>query len=571
MKALVLAAGFGTRLLPHTKVVPKPLFTLGGTSLLEITVQKLIRSGCSEVWINSHHLHGEVEKAVHEMAPRCHAELRISHETEILDTGGAIAKLRHALAGGPFFVLNADVISNIDLEALRRAHVESNSLATLALHDRPEFNKVRLDENQAIETFDAQGRGYAFTGIQLLSPEILDHLPTEPAFSSIRLYESLCPTGRIRGHLVPSPFWEDIGTPQAYGRTARHWLAAKNLFPDGTYPGTAEVSIRPLAGDGSDRTWYRAGTDGKNPGLILSDHGIAVPGSERRKQVSAFVHIGRHLKAQGIAVPKILDWDNLSGLVVLEDLGSTHLADAVQALMPNHDPASQEKTKGLTTLYSPVIDALIDFSQRGIQNFDPQWTCQTESYSKSLILEMECRYFLNAFVEGICGRNIPFEGLETEFNYIADNALETGFPGLIHRDCQSRNIMIHKDRPWFIDFQSARKGPLQYDLASLLMDPYVQLPHKVREQLLTLTMEKLKLTRAGEQSDFIRSFEFCCLTRLMQALGAFGFLSKVKGKPQFKAHIPAALEGLYRVIKNLESKEPGHLPKLNALIKTLSP
>ncbi len=104
--------------------------------------------------------------------------------------------------------------------------------------------------------------------------------------------------------------------------------------------------------------------------------------------------------------------------------------------------------------------------------------------------------------------------------------------------------MITQDRVWFIDFQSARKGPLQYDLASLLIDPYVKLPRRIQDELLAHTMEKLKLTASIEKTNFKQSFDYCCITRNLQMLGAFGFLTRVKSKAQFDVFIPHALAGL---------------------------
>ena len=82
-----------------------------------------------------------------------------------------------------------------------------------------------------------------------------------------------------------------------------------------------------------------------------------------------------------------------------------------------------------------------------------------------MILDLECRYFMQAFVNEYLGRKEQFENFVRQFSHIADNALIHAMNGLMHRDCQSKNIMIHDGYPWFIDFQSARPGPIQYDLA----------------------------------------------------------------------------------------------------------
>lgn len=203
-------------------------------------------------------------------------------------------------------------------------------------------------------------------------------------------------------------------------------------------------------------------------------------------------------------------------------------------------------------MYQQVIDLLILFSRKGADRFDPSWTCQTPFYSKSLILEKECRYFMDAFVNGYLGKNLLFETFEDEFCFVAQKALEKSFQGLMHRDCQSRNIMVKNDTFYFIDFQSARTGPFQYDLASLLIDPYVTLPREVCQDLVSYAMDRLGLESKTVRQQFTECFQFCCLTRNLQMLGAFGHLSRVKKKTGFEAYIPAAVTSLKHLMQNME-------------------
>jgi len=115
---------------------------------------------------------------------------------------------------------------------------------------------------------------------------------------------------------------------------------------------------------------------------------------------------------------------------------------------------------------------------------------------------------------------------------------------LNHRDFQSRNIMLHNDRHYIIDFQGARRGPIQYDLASLLIDPYAQLEHVLQQRLLdyacTLAVRRLGIPARA----FVRGYRYCRVTRNLQMLGAFAFLTRVKGKPDFEQYIPAAADML---------------------------
>lgn len=560
MNALILAAGFGTRLLPHTRILPKPLFTLGGVPVLKHAIDRLAACGCRKILINTHHLPHRIADFLSTLDPLPGVEILEIHEPEILDTGGAIANVRNILDEDSFFVINSDVVTDLDLASVWRFHRKTRALATLVLHDRPPFNQVTLDTDACITGFRSPGQGLAFTGIQVLSPEIYDHLPKDPVFSSIDWYSRLCPLKRIKAYLAQDLYWEDIGTIPAYSGAARQWISANVLGSP-----VRNIRIQTLAGDGSDRTWFRAATisargstEDSVPGsVVICDHGICLPGTDQRAQVDAFVSIGRHLHRQGIPVPRILGHDALAGVVAVQDMGDTHLADRVKQMS---EPAD------IVHLYQTVIDRLILFSRKGAQGFDLSWTCQTPYYSKSLILEKECRYFMDSFIQGYLGKQISFDALEDEFHFIAGQALAHGMEGLMHRDCQSRNIMIQNGEPVFIDFQAARLGPIQYDLASLLVDPYVRLSQPVQADLLAYAMDRLDLTAPDDRQRFVQSFDYCTLTRNLQMLGAFAYLGRIKKKQWFETHIPAAVASLKHWG---QSRAPDTLRRLKKLINRL--
>ncbi len=536
MKALILAAGFGTRLLPYTQHLPKPLFTINGRPILDYAVNNLLDAGCTKIFINAHHLADAIADFVDKH--RSKNVLELVFEPVILDTGGAIANLGNALADDDFFVINGDVVCDFDLSHLMACHKASDALATLLVHDFYRFNTLCVDQTRPgpgiVRHFSQTPEsGLAFTGIQAISPAIFKYMPPEKIFSSIDLYKNLCELEKVYALKATQFYWRDMGTPQDYRHTSRECLAGKifRVIPSRMN----DIKIQAIAGDGSDRLWFRARY--KEKSLILSDHGICVDAAQSNNgtaQLHAFINIGKHLAGKGIAVPRVLGHDTISGQVAVADLGSTHLADHIQGM----------DEKQIIKWYQRVIDALIDFSFKGIEDFDTAWTCQTSSYSKQVILDLECRYFIQAFVNGYLGRKERFETFALPFEHIADNALIHAMNGLMHRDCQSKNIMIHKGRPWFIDFQSARFGPIQYDLASLLIDPYVTLSRSVRDQLLTYAMEKIGLNISFDQDAFVHSFRYCCISRHLQMLGAFGFLTQVKHKSQFQTYIPLTLKGL---------------------------
>jgi aminoglycoside/choline kinase family phosphotransferase len=306
-----------------------------------------------------------------------------------------------------------------------------------------------------------------------------------------------------------------------------------------------------IKGDGSQRQWYRL----KSPqgSLIMVDHGIRE--AHKTSEVDSFVQLGRHLYRKGVAVPEIFFYDTFCGLVFLEDLGDKHLQQSVKAAAD-----SQE----IMRLYQTVIDRIILMSRLGAEEFDRSWTFQTPVYDQNLILEKECLYFQEAFLNGYLGYDSQFADFEMEFALLADRALRDASIGFMHRDMQSRNIMLKDDRIYFIDFQGGRLGPVQYDLASLLIDPYVELPRQVQDRLLEYCIQKLSATTGGNPEKFRNCYHYCALTRNLQILGAFAYLSGVAGKAQFEQYIPAAVKTLR---SNLLVRGRDEFPRLTAVVK----
>ncbi|MCD4722058.1 MAG: phosphotransferase [Desulfobacula sp.] len=550
MKALILAAGFGTRLLPYTEKIPKPLFTLLSKPVIEHVIDKLVENGCNQILINTHHLHVQIKAFIEQK--KYNADIQTIYEPVILDTGGAIANVKPFMKDSPFFVINSDIIFNINLKKVYEFHKKSNCLATLVLHDHDKFNKVKIDTRGYIQNFNSKKNGLAFTGIQVLSPQIYDHFPDKRIFSSIEVYQSLCKKKQVNAFVAKNIFWSDMGTKESYSKTSLLELAASQFQIKQEQ--IRNIQVEKLAGDGSERHWYRATY--KTGSFIISDHGICMPESEPFLQLNAFIYIGNHLFSKGLPLPRIIDYDTLSGMVILDDLGDVHLETQIK----------EKNTDAFTLkIYKNVIDLLIDFSTKGLMGFKKEWTCQTETYSKQLIIEKECRYFMEAFIQNYLKLDVTFHNFINEFEYIADHALKHGLIGLMHRDMQSRNIMIYNSLIYFIDFQSARLGPLQYDLASLLIDPYVILKDQIRNDLLQYTMIKLKLNKI-ETQNFLESYQYCCLTRNLQILGAFSFLSRIKKKKGFEQYIPDAVKSLKKIIADLNTDK---IPKLSKLVQSL--
>ena len=556
MKALILSAGLGTRLRPYTDHTPKPLFTICGRPLLDITITKLIEAGCESIIINTHHLHAQIEAFVSQQTYAIPVETR--YEPQILGTGGAIINVKDFWNDHPFMVVNADIVTTIDFRAVYDFHCQHGHPVTLVLTDDPEFNSVITDADGFVTKFhqptDAPDRftesALTFTGVQVLDREIFKFIPPEMPASSIDAYARMLAGGKnIKAYISHNADWKDIGTPERYRLTVFATMTRRTfqrVFPDTRI---RSASREHLKGDGSDRQWYRLKMGQKT--MILVDHGIKE--SDRINEVDAFVNIGRYLFDWGLPVPQIYEADTFAGYVFVEDLGNLDLQAAVRQAGPF------ERVVGL---YRRVIDLLTKFSESGVDQFETAWCYQTSRYAKSMILEKECRYFVDAFLNTYLGLKIKYADFKQEFEYLAENALKHAVPGLMHRDFQSRNIMIHNDQIYFIDFQGARMGPIQYDLASLLIDPYVDLPRDIQTRLLAYALERLQGRMKLDADNFKRCYRFCCLTRNLQILGAFGHLTRVKGKMHFEKYIPAAVRTLER---NLKNQEDDKLPMLSAL------
>jgi NDP-sugar pyrophosphorylase family protein len=231
MKAMILAAGLGTRLRPLTDDRPKALVTVAGRTLLEIALARLRAFGVREVIVNAHHY---AEMIVEYLKANGNFGMRIevSREEKLLDTGGGLKKAAHFFSGSqePFILHNVDVISTIDLGRMMRFHTEQKALATLAVQERESARQLLFDEqgrlcgrrngsNDAEAEMAmpaAQVQALAFCGIHVLSPQIFVKLNEEGAFSIIDAYMRLAAQGeKIIAYRADECYWRDLGRPES--------------------------------------------------------------------------------------------------------------------------------------------------------------------------------------------------------------------------------------------------------------------------------------------------------------------------------------------------------------------
>jgi hypothetical protein len=307
--------------------------------------------------------------------------------------------------------------------------------------------------------------------------------------------------------------------------------------------------IEPIAADGSDRRFYRLRRPGGSCICLFHPYPPGDPVSEN----DSYYYIGRHLRDQGVAVPEIFSFCREEGWFLLEDLGDRSLQEHYL------EAGGQERL----ALYRQVLKVLGHVQNYGTRGFSPGWCFDTQVYDAGLVRQRECHYFMEAFIQGYLGLATPPEELAEDFEFLLKQALLPEQKFFLHRDFQSRNLMVHRDRLWLIDFQGSRLGPQQYDLAALLLDPYVNLPLSTQELLLSEYLELLQGSQPVEAEAWRRRYTYVALCRNLQILGAYGFLSQRRGKPFFRQFIPVAFRSLQYRMNCLPA---GELPRLRRLV-----
>ena len=242
-KALVLAAGLGTRLRPLTEACPKPLMPLWNVPLIERVLRLLESWGVAEIAVN---LHWQPERLKAYLSGRLGgAAIRFSYEPEILGTGGALRPLKDFLKDGPFWVMNADIAAALDPEPLLQAFAKGDGLAAAWLEPKKGPRTVEADRRGRITCYRSPTPGvagtYTFCGLQLLSPEIFDFLPETPFCTLVDAYNRAMERNRfVDGVAVKGSYWDDAGTVEAYlrihgdaKRAARSGQAGGALYDPG--------------------------------------------------------------------------------------------------------------------------------------------------------------------------------------------------------------------------------------------------------------------------------------------------------------------------------------------------
>ena len=299
--------------------------------------------------------------------------------------------------------------------------------------------------------------------------------------------------------------------------------------------GHADFSLEPIKKGGSDRQFFRVSLP-HGDSFIFMHHGDEVAENAHWSGINKF------MASLNINVPRIIIQDVPRHFILLEDLGDVDLWSL------RFEPWEERRDYYFQVLTQ--IHRLHSFDFKTL----PADVHLSESYGPRLY-KWEHDYFLENLVWEVCKIKLSSADavkLNKELDALSDN-LQKIQPCLIHRDFQSQNIMIKNSRSVLIDFQGMRSGCFFYDLGSLICDPYVTFKDEERNEMLDFYYELMKLSYSRDE--FVRNFWMGSVQRLLQALGAYGFLGLKKHKPAFLHHISNGIENLLTAVDNIGSLE----------------
>lgn len=518
-KAIVLAAGFGTRLRPFTCVTPKPLMPVWGVPILERAVEALRSWGVDDIVCNSHALSDQVSCWAREYSSRCRAagedgfSLRVSHEPEILGTGGVLNPLRDWIAGEPFYLVNGDIVFENAPDPAQVPGFDRDDVIASALVCEDGPRTVEIEPlSHFITDFKSISPGApgtaTYCGIACIKPRILDFVEPSGFSSIIEAYSKAMMSGLfVKAHSGSGFLWADAGTIADYvelndGGDTNAFAFFPQLAAAAAATGASPDSFRFMGARGSERVFFSC-----DKGVVI------VYDDTTRTENSYYAAHARCLAASGISVPSLLADIPEMKTLVLEFAGEERRMSEEQYL------AAVGELAAMNMLGSkPGLEGL---------EMSPPFDAETWRWERKLFE----RFFLSRFN----GVEIPAEAA-AELDIVAEK-LRAEPPALVHRDFQSTNILWKGERPVLIDFQGMRIGPGVYDLASLVYDPYVEIPDALRDRLVERYAVLVSRPEAAH------SVVFAAVQRLMQCLGAYGRLESV-GQKQFAKYMIPALVNL---------------------------
>jgi NDP-sugar pyrophosphorylase family protein/aminoglycoside/choline kinase family phosphotransferase len=579
----IASAGYGSRLRPVTDLYPKPLLPIAGQKLIDRMIDRVcIDLDINEIAINVHYKKESFEQW------GLGKGYQFFEEEELLGTGGALWNAARFFQKQTSLLINGDVLTDFDWQGMLKEHRESGNLVTLAVQDREHERRVGANANDQFICIDKTMQDprvdhwFGYACVVLYEPGFLKYLP-EGESHVVPYWEEALQAGERVGvyDIGKDAEWLDLGNVHTYAagvfaslkEDKRFFVEPLNVpwdcqidsycvieedvdigknvslsnvillsgavILDGSElkncivgPGMevgftlSEMKLNTLrnkiGNGGSDRLYSRF-TEGVCLDYSIIDHTI-----ERQKDLT------NKLLNANVSVPEIYQHRPKARQLILEDLGDQTFRLWAEG---KTDDEILEQAKR-------CLDELLKFQ------FIEE-PLQDKPFNLD-VLRWESSYFLERFIFRFTGLHEEYESNKTQIDEEClrmakkVHALDKV---LMHRDFQSENVMIKGGEVFLIDFQGAHYGPSLYDAASFIGDPYMDYSEEIQEELKSYFYTQSKNYHELD-NEWVQNYDLCAIQRHMQALGAYGFLSKIKGKQSFEQYIPQALLMLN---KNLEA------------------
>ena len=318
------------------------------------------------------------------------------------------------------------------------------------------------------------------------------------------------------------------------------------------YTGNQPTACVPLAQSGSHRRYYR---------FTFADNSTLIGAyNEDVTENKAFFEYTRFFAAQKLNVPTLLSVHEDQKHYLLNDLGTQTLYDKLCEVRKENDDYQE-----VMGYYRKVVAALPQFQMTAKQGLDMSVAYPRAAFDRQS-MQWDLNYFKYYYLKMV---NIPFneQALEDDYQAFMDYLLSVDDNYFLYRDFQSRNIMIHQDDVYFIDYQGGRKGALQYDIASLLYDAKADLSPEIREELLDCYLDNLSKQISVDRAQFKAYFNAFSLIRIMQAMGAYGYRGYFERKLHFLQSVPYAIRNMRYLLS--QNALPANLPELRHVLQAV--
>ncbi len=308
------------------------------------------------------------------------------------------------------------------------------------------------------------------------------------------------------------------------------------------YTGGEPEKMSVLSGSASNRKYCRAEGGGRTL--------MGVVGTDAQEN-AAFVAIAGHFHDKGISVPEVLAVSPDGMAYLQEDLGNELLADKVAAA---NRLGGIEEGSELAGLLCETVALLPEIQFRGAEGLDFNICYPQPRFDRRMVM-FDLNYFKYCFLKP-SGVEFNEVRLQDDFERFADDLLEEDTDTFLYRDFNARNVMIKDGKPYFIDFQGGRRGPIYYDVASFVWQARAEYPQWLKEKMVAGYLEALSGYMTVDRDDFDRKLNLFILFRTLQVLGAYGFRGLIEHKAQFVTPIPKALGNLRDLLGGIEDEYP---------------